>query len=370
MGFNQVAGAFEGYPSAVSHTVRVPETGATKQVVSVFARLGPDGSGQRALGHCSFSVTGGAFTSDSGGWTNLGGDFRTDPVAAQQYGGAPSPGAPAHRVYLRGLDNSLWVTWSNGTSWFGPERVGGEFTSDLSVVDSPRGIHVFVRGLDQQLWAFYYGATSRSIAQMDLAALGGAFDGNPQAVTGSDGRIHVFVRGLDDALWRNWSDASGWRGFASLSGVPGLSNWDPVPVLVRRESGGPTPGAIFVFAVNPSGSEVNYCRLREDDSHVWGPARPDEMGGPLGSLPVGVCHAPGVIDVFTRSPAGSLWHSGQTLSAAAETGFPNWDELVDMGAGRFPGRPCVVAAAGTIHVFVRGADNLLWHTWWNGRSWS
>lgn len=380
MGFTPVGNTFFGNLSAVHDTVQVSES-RYKQVVSVFARLGPDSGGHQALGHRSLSLIDGEISWNGGDWESLGGDFRSNPVAVQSLGGVPSSLDPAYRVFLRGLDNRLWVKWSNGTSWFGPEPVGGEFQSEISAVDSPRGIHVFVRGLDEgpargQLWAFFYGPSSTpDTPRMDLAQLGGSFEGNPVAISDySRGHIHVFVRGLDNRLWRNWFDGTTWRGFSSLGG-PTFAG-DPVPVLVRGASGGATPGGIFVFVLTTEGTGLAYRRLNEDGTatSAWSPLNPGELARTVGSAPVGVNRAVGTIDLFTRgagstssSGSGTLWHTGQTLSPVAEAPFNDWE---DMRQGPFLGTPCAVAAAGSIQVFVGGLDNRLWHMWWNGRSWS
>jgi hypothetical protein len=344
-------------------------------VVTIFANLAPAGT-ERPLGYRSLSLVDGEISWNGDDWTRLGGDFQSNPVAVRdpEVGVVTSSGPP-HRVFFRGLDNALWVVWSNGSSWFGPERIGGEFTSEISAVSTPRGIHVFVRGVDEgpargQLWAFYYGPSLRSVATMDLAPLGGSFEGNPRAVTGVAGHTHIFVRGLDSRLWRNWFDGHTWRGFAPLGG-PAFSG-DPTPVVVRGASGGPTPGALFVFVRTADASRIVYCRFDEAGHLEWSPLSAGELAVHVGSEPAAVSRGVGMIDLFVRgakAPApggGFLLHTGQTLSPVAEAPFNEWE---DMRQGPFPSAPCAVAAGGTIHIFVRGWDNRLWHTWWDGRTW-
>jgi hypothetical protein len=375
MAFRRVASEFMGQPSVVAYPVQV-SPGRTKQVVSAFANLAPDAAGHQGLGRRSLSLIDGAISWDGEDWENLGGDFRSNPATARD----PKVGAPitttdpAYRVFIRGMDNALWVKWSNGTSWFGPNRVGGDFRSELSVVSTPRGLHVLVRGSDEgpargQLWTFYYGPSSRDIDQMDIAPLGGTFEGNPRAITDQDGHTHVFVRGLDNRLWRNWFDGRAWRGFESLGG-PNFAG-DPVPVLVRQASGGPTPGGLFVFVRTMDGTGLVYRRVERRDS-PWSPLVAGELSRTVGSEPSGVSRGVGIIDLFVRGDSapppggGFLWHTGQTLSPVAEAPFNDWE---DLSFGPFPAAPCAVAAGGTIHQFVRGWDNALWHTWWDGRAW-
>jgi len=240
MPFTLVPGrTFEGYPSAVSHTVGVSDV-ETREVVTVFARLGPDGAGRRGLGMRALTTTSaGAVLWYGDDWRDLGGDFLSDPVAMQPVPRTAvtlvSPAEPPYRIFLRGLDNALWVAWSDGSAWAGPSYVGGEFTSEISVVDSPRGVHVFLRGLDHALWAFY-GPNDGSVTHMDVAQLGGLFDGNPKALADREGQINVFVRGSDGRFWRNWSDENGWHGFAVLGGSVNDSRLvgDPAPVVVEK----------------------------------------------------------------------------------------------------------------------------------------
>lgn len=82
MGFIRVGSAFLGNLSAVHDAVQVSES-RYKQVVSVFARLGPGASGQQALGHRSLSLIDGEISWNGDDWQSLGGDFRSNPVAEQ-----------------------------------------------------------------------------------------------------------------------------------------------------------------------------------------------------------------------------------------------------------------------------------------------
>ena len=366
MAFSRVPGStFEGYPSAVSHTVQVSAT-ETRQVITVFARLTGEASGG-PLGYRQLSMSAsGVITWYGDDWHSLGGRCLSDPVALQPIARPITAGEPPQLVFVRGPGNKLRAAWSDGAGWTGIDNIGIEFTSDLSVVDSRRGVHVFLRGLDNQLHAFF-GEPSGSTLHMEHITLGGLFDGNPRAIADTLGQINVFVRGRDNQLWRNWSDESGWHGFHQLSGTPNDHPYfgDPVPVAVELSGfrGVVAPAGSVIFMQEEARTGVSYCRLAFDGRYQWMNGASGGLPGALTYPPAGAARAPTSIDVFARSGAGFLLHSTKSLfgvilgSPAAEP-FPHW---TDTGDGPFSGRPCVVAVNGRIHVFVRGGDHGLWH---------
>ena len=85
------------------------------------------------------------------------------------------------------------------------------------------------------------------------------------------------------------------------------------------------------------------------------------LGGVATSDPDVASWAAGRLDVFVRGADNALWHrawSGTTWLA--------WESL---GGGLASGPGAVSAAANRIDVFGRGLDNALWHRAWDGTAW-
>ncbi|MCC6863158.1 MAG: hypothetical protein IT158_31570 [Bryobacterales bacterium] len=80
--------------------------------------------------------------------------------------------------------------------------------------------------------------------------------------------------------------------------------------------------------------------------------------------PAAVVSPGGHIHVFARGDDRNIWHSfwnGQVWSG--------WRD--DLGAGAFTSGPAaMVSSDGAIHVFGRGDDRNIWHSFWNGKAWS
>src|SRR6185436_190319 len=87
----------------------------------------------------------------------------------------------------------------------------------------------------------------------------------------------------------------------------------------------------------------------------------------MGSSPEGpaaVVTPDGHVHLFARGDDRNIWHSswnGQTWSG--------WQ--ADLGAGTLTSGPAaVVTPAGLLYVFARGDDRNIWHSCWNGTTWS
>jgi hypothetical protein len=88
----------------------------------------------------------------------------------------------------------------------------------------------------------------------------------------------------------------------------------------------------------------------------------------LGATPEGpaaITTTGGHLHVFARGDDRNIWHSYFNGSA-----WNGW--RADLGPGTLSSGPAAVATAGGshIHVFARGDDRNIWHSFWNGSVWS
>jgi len=92
----------------------------------------------------------------------------------------------------------------------------------------------------------------------------------------------------------------------------------------------------------------------------FGPGAPHRLGGLITSGPDASSWGPGRTDVFVRGSENGLWQS--TWNGTSWS----WNFL----GGVISGDPSAVSwGPNRIDVFARGADNALWHRAWDGTSW-
>lgn len=362
MPWTQVGQRFGGRPAAVQWE----DTARSRVVVSVFARLADSSQ----LGYLELHVEGSrpddrrlVLREPSGTWQVLPEVIRGNPAVLD----SPSP---ALRVFVRGTDGMLWLRWSNGTSWFGPEQVpDGVFASGMSVVEDELGLlHVFVRGLDTDstrgaVWFAAQPTPIERVPDLRWGTIGGDITGNPQAVAfPSLRRLHVYVRGLDGRLWRAVRADGAWTDWQSL-GQPVAD--DPAVVKVRSTSGAAEERAYVVY--REPGGRIRYLSVpgvEVQPSRIFLPQHDELVGDGFGA-PAVATRTPYAVDVVARSATGEvMWSSG---SFGTEHGrFAPWQSL---GAS-FPFDPVVVGGRfGTLHVFAMDRDGTLYHTWHDGARW-
>jgi hypothetical protein len=352
--FDKVGAVFQGDPSA---TIEALTPDNTRLRIRVFARLSDN-----SFGHRSFIVSGSRFEWEQSGeeWENLGGLFLSDPAANWQGDGSV-------RVFGRGQDNSLWVIWRTGSSWFGPERVGGEFTSAIDTVRYSTGAHVFVRGATNTILHYYYEHASSSPHNMVLHDLGGQTLGTPAAITTREGLLHIFVRGLNNGLWRKT-----WNG--------GWTDWHQiVPFITLHENSSP---AVSSFLVPPSGDTKVFVFFHDSERRLrYIYFSPDETFHTAlvdEREPVDINFKPDSILLFrpgelhgslnlfaTRARGEDLLHSYVAVGWEA----PRFAPWTSMGGGVFSSPVTAGGYRVGGSVFVRGGDGGLYLRWWDGIRW-
>jgi peptidoglycan/xylan/chitin deacetylase (PgdA/CDA1 family) len=122
-------------------------------------------------------------------WVPLDGVLATGPAAV-------SVGADRVDVYAAGSDHGVWRRTRSAGGWSSWQTLGGLTYSAPAAAVSPDGVgaSVFVRGLDNALWLNASGAST------GWQHLGGVLVDGPGAA-GAPGRFDVVVRGTDNALW-------------------------------------------------------------------------------------------------------------------------------------------------------------------------
>ncbi len=87
----------------------------------------------------------------------------------------------------------------------------------------------------------------------------------------------------------------------------------------------------------------------------------ENLGGTLKSAPAAASWGPNRLDLFVRGADDALWHKWW------DGAWRGWERL---GGTLTSGPAATSSGNGLLDVFARGTDNGLWHLRWNGRAWS
>jgi hypothetical protein len=178
---------------------------------------------------------------------------------------------------------------------------------------------------------------------VQLAGAGGSAQASQAVADQSSGVVNTFFRGSDGALWHVWfAPGTGWHGPTSFGGSLAAE-----PSVVAS-----TPQSVAVFY---KGTEGNLWYAAYTPGIGWS-ARRDLGMGTLGSRPVAVAEADGVMDVFWQGSVGSsLWHARFTPGGG-------WAGPQNLGGALASDPSPAVSGGGTVSVFWRGTDGHLWQT--------
>jgi hypothetical protein len=213
-------------------------------------------------------------------------------------------------VFVRGADNAIWHDWWTGTGWGTWQSLGTTIVSNPAAVSwGPNRIDLFGIGTDGNLYHQWWNGSSWSgwVNEIGHPPPGIASGSGPAVSSWSANRLDVFVRGADNAIWHAWWDGSSWSGWQSL-GATIVSN----------------PAAVS-----------------------WGPNR---------------------IDLFGLGTDGNLYH--QWWNGSSWSGWVNEIGHPSPGIASGSGPAVSSWAANRLDVFVRGADNAIYHAWWDGTKWN
>ncbi len=136
-------------------------------------------------------------------WAWLGGVLATGPAAV-------AVGADRVDVFVAGSDHAVWRLTRSAGAWSSWQALGGLTYSApvASVTPQGTGAWVFVRGIDNALWLNAGGGGSTG-----WQTLGGVLIDAP-AAAGATGRVDVVVRGMDNAVWLLQHRSGTWSGWS------------------------------------------------------------------------------------------------------------------------------------------------------------
>ena len=256
------------------------------------------------------------------------------------------------------------------------ESLGDHVTSDSPAVVS-RGtelLDVFVRGLNNGLLTRRYDGNSQGWSPVWETVPGGLTLTSAPAAVWRQGQIDVFARGPDNALWHTWRENGTWVGrWESLGGVltsaPTVASWAPgrLDVFVRGSDN----------RLHQRSCDIKLSGNSVCDGNDWsGWQAPPVGGGDLGSAPAAVSWGKGRIDVFTRGTDSQVYHV--TFTARFRPDGPGTDTFDggNWGPGWVPlggqtGEAPAVASpgAGSLYLFVRGTDGVLYRQKFANGAW-
>ncbi|MHB8718248.1 MAG: PLL family lectin [Candidatus Dormibacteria bacterium] len=368
----------------------------TIQFTSVLSEDGADGTLSAAASYDALTASTGQSAPylSTIRWSSYLGWNGAASLGDGPLGGAPqvaSWGPGNEDIFWRGTDGGLWHAWTGdgGSTWQGPQSLGGSLAGPPSVVSWGVGhFDVFWRGTDGALWHSYYVNGWHGPERLGGAPMGS----DPSAVTDAVGSIHVYWEGTDRDLWE-MTYANGWSGpWGRRSGPLGLP-----PHAVARG-----PGEVTIVW---QGTDHNLWR---DDLSGGAYAGPTGIatGGNVAGAPMAASWGGGHADVFWPGSNGGIWHAWVMTAGGAWSGpsqltsasvapqpltpvafsfghlavfwedtsnnlwtmeFANaWTAPADLGDGPLGSRPTAVVRSNlSADVFWQGADASasLWHDW-------
>ena len=180
-------------------------------------------------------------------------------------------------------------------------------------------------------------------------------------------RIDVFVQGSDNALWHKWWDGTSggtegvWNEWESLGGV--LTS---APAVTTHDANGSMD--VFVRGSNNGLWYLGYNGSWQNWKSFGSPP------GGLASAPAAGSQELGAFDVFVTGADAGLWQMSGSADPISGAGGGPWTQVARSGTqptGGVASAPAI-ARFGTAgyDVIARGGDNALWHTQFNGTSWS
>jgi hypothetical protein len=231
-------------------------------------------------------------------------------VAAGSSPAVSSWGANRLDLFVRGADNAIWHDWWDGTRWNVWQSLGPAIVSNPAAVSwAANRIDLFGVGTDGNIWHKVWNGSSWSgwASEVGHPPPGLASGSGPAVSSWGANRLDLFVRGADNAIWHAWWDGTRWN--------------------------------------------------------FW-----ESQGPAIVSSPAAVSWAANRIDLFGTGTDGNVYHkvwNGSSWSGwVSDMGHP--PPGLASGSG-----PAVSSwAANRLDLFSRGADNAIWHAWWDGSRWN
>jgi uncharacterized repeat protein (TIGR02543 family) len=294
----------------------------------------------------------------SPGYESLGGYITSAPAVCSQTSGMLD-------VFARGSDGHLLHLSGNGTTWSEWEDLGGDIKAgtDPAAVSWGLGrLDVFVHGSDDALWHIGWDGTTWS----QWESLGGVVSAGPAAAyqnLGGGHSLSVFVVDSDNQLRRKAFDGTTWSSWLPTA-QPGFSMPDP---KVGFAPAAVTWGArrIDLFMYGTDGA-LWHNFLGQDGTWYQWEQTPGTVPGPLTAAPAASTWgswAEDRMDVFVRGADNGIWH--RTMVSGL------WSSWESLGGGVVASAPAAVSwGVDRIDLFVRGTDDELWHKASTGIAWA
>jgi Common central domain of tyrosinase/Repeat of unknown function (DUF346) len=268
------------------------------------------------------------------GWEDLGGII-TSGV------GVASWAANRLDCFAKGQNNHMWHKWWNGSAWSGWEDLGGVIDDTPAAVSwGPNRIDCFVRGMDNHMYHKWFDGSWHGWED-----LGGIILSGPAVASWASGRLDCFARGQNGHMWHKWFDGS-WHSWEDLGGVI-----DGTPAAVSW------------------GANRIDCFARGMNNHMWHKwwngawSGWQDLGGIITAGPGAASRFPNGLDTFVKGGDNSLWYRwvDRSIVHGHAGTWSGWHKL----GGIFDDEPGAVSwGPNRLDVFVRGANNHMYHKWW------
>jgi hypothetical protein len=182
----------------------------------------------------------------------------------------------------------------------------------------------------------------------------------PAAVSWGPGRIDLFTAGGDNAVWHKWYDNSAW----SPGTTPYWEQQYGANTVQGQAVSSWGAGRLDVFEVRTSAANTVYQKTFSGGWGSWQPIITLPGSVTIVGKPAAVSWGSGRIDLFVRGSDNALWHTSYQGGS-----WSSWGSL----GGAITSAPSVASwGSGHLDVFARGYDNAIWHKYflngWSGWS--
>lgn len=270
-------------------------------------------------------------------YQEIGGEFLGKP-------GVTRSSETGVHIFVQGLDNNLWQTWTNGSGWYPWQDVswfgGGSISSGPGAVTESNGTVAAAAKLpDNEVGVWDYPPAGPWGFQ---TIGGGTILGEPSISLG-----HVFVRGLDGNLWQKWWTGSAWTPWQNLSAVLG------------------GPIASSPAAVSAATNQLTVvARLANNHVGVWSWTGSQwiwqQLEGEIQGDPAIASGQTGGVNVFAQGLDGNLW---QTWTSGV--GWSPWEQLSTTPIKSSPAASGWAGSNPGVDVVARSSTNQV-GLWWYG----
>jgi hypothetical protein len=179
----------------------------------------------------------------------------------------------------------------------------------------------------------------------------------------------------NEVVFKNWSSSGGWGPWYNLTWMypyyPTQPPIDPIGAATSDPSVANTGNGDLEFFYRKSPDDRVASNVWHSQGGTWGPTV--LLGSPTAvpavgnapdspSAPDAASSAAGSVHVFLRGADNALWLKYRTGST--------WSDWVSLGGSLTSAPSAVSISPNTLHVFGRGTDQALWMKYWNGSQWS